>query len=479
MILEHETVAAVAAHVVVVAWAGLHVLANKRSLTALAWLGLIASAPVFGVAWYLLVGIDRLGPRARARRVEGEGVRVALAPLVEDDRVWRTRAASRADRPLDELHHLLDRICPYPEVGGNRVDVLVGGDEAFPAMLAAIDAAESFVLLETYIWRSDGIGTAFLDALRRAAGRGVQCVAIFDGFGATGLRRRDVVAARRAGVKVHPFSPVRGLLGRFRLNHRTHRKILVVDGGVAFVGGLNLSQAYGTDERGRLDVRDHHFAVRGPVVQQLTQAFLEEVVGVTGKVPDYEAWFPPVQRAGDDRARVVPSGPDDERLVHYAAVLAAISAARGCVRIATAFFIPEEPLSMALQVAALGGVEVRLLLPERSDHFFADAARDAYLDALLAAGVRIRYAPSPFLHSKLFTVDSEWACVGSSNLDPRSLRLNFEINLGVEGDAVGRIEEAFDLEWERGRETTVEERRGRGLWRRAWSSFWSLWTPLL
>jgi cardiolipin synthase len=218
------------------------------------------------------------------------------------------------------------------------------------------------------------------------------------------------------------------------LNLRTHKKILVVDGRLAFTGGLNIGAENLLATAPRHPVRDTHFRVEGPVVAQLMEAFAEDWRFVSGESLSGELWFPPLAAAGDIAARVITSGPDQELERLEYVLLNAIAVARRSIRIATPYFLPDERLCSALEMAALRGIRVDIVIPEKGNHPVLDWAVSMQVRPLVAAGCRIWQAPPPFVHSKLMTVDGCWALVGSANWDVRSLRLNFELDLEIYSD---------------------------------------------
>jgi cardiolipin synthase len=370
------------------------------------------------------------------------------------------------------LAELVGRIVDQPLVAGNRLEPLVDGDEAYPQMLAAIEGARRSVSLSTYIFDSDATGRRFQRALGAAVGRGVEVRVLIDGVGA----RYSFPPARRElrslGVPVAIFLPTLLPWRMPWLNLRTHRKLLVADGRLAFVGGLNIRHEHVVGGGARRPVRDLHFRLEGPAVAQLQRLFCADWRFATGERIAGEAWFPTdelpvVEPAGEVVARVIPDGPDEDLDKLRWTLLGALAVARRSVRIVTPYFLPDPDLVTALSLAALRGVEVDVVVPAVGNLPFVDWAMAAQLPQVLERGCRVWRTPPPFDHSKLMVVDGEWALVGSFNWDPRSLRLNFELGVELYGAEVAARLEALALaKRDAGRRLTAEELAARPLWRR-------------
>ena len=298
-------------------------------------------------------------------------------------------------------------------------------------MLGAIDAARKSIGLASYIFRDDTHGQQFSEALIRALKRGVEVRVLIDGVGSGWFWSGTYVRLKRAGVPVkrflHSYFPWRTPF----LNLRNHRKILVVDGRLAFVGGLNIGDENVEAGNPQHPVRDTHFRIEGPVVAQLVEAFADDWLFQTGERLLSEIWFPPIEPAGTIPARAVSSGPDEELEQIEFVALHAISCARRSIRVVTPYFLPPEVLTMALGLAAMRGVTVDIVVPENSNHRILDWARRVPMRPLLEAGCRIWLRPAPFDHSKLMTIDDSWSLIGSANWDTRSFRLNFELNVEI------------------------------------------------
>ena len=443
-------------HVVLATAVAMHVLLHKRDTSAaVGWIGVAWLSPVFGSVLYFVFGINRV--QRRASRLTDRHPR--------RDRRGPARPPAARDDHLAALERAVHRISGRAAESGNEVTPLHNGDEAYPAMLAAIDAARASVALSTYIFRGDSVGRSFTDALIRAQRRGVRVRVLIDGIGGGYFISRPFWRLRRAGVDVRRFLHSALPWRMPFLNLRTHRKILVVDGSVGFLGGLNIGAENVLRARRRHRVRDLHFRLRGPTVAQLAEVFADDWSFVTGEELGGSEWFPELAPVGDLAARIVTSGPDQDFGKTELVILQAIGCARQSIRVATPYFLPDENTVTALALAAMRGVEVDVIVPARNDHRIIDWALGAHLRPLLSAGCRIWRSPPPFDHSKLMTVDGLWCLIGSANWDIRSFRLNFEIEMEVYGRGFARaIDEALLAEPKH--EMTGEELNRRSLPRR-------------
>src|SRR6185437_11276187 len=330
---------------------------------------------------------------------------------------------------LQMLARVVGRVISQPLTPGNRLQPLVNGDEAFPAMLAAIDGAKKSISLVTYIFDNDASGKQFADALARAVKRGVAVRVLIDAAGTRYSWPPITHRLRHAGVPMAQFLPA-SLLTPWRvttINLRNHRKVLVIDGQIAFTGGINIRHGNMIAENPRSPVRDLHFRAEGPLVGQLQEAFAADWAFTTGEKLGGDLWFPELRECGNVIARVITDGPDADFETVRWTLLAALTEAEHSVQIVTPYFLPETALVTAMNLASLRGVRVDIILPARSNLRFVDWASRGMWWQLLERGCRIWLTPAPFDHSKLMIVDNHWVFFGSANWDARSLRLNFEL----------------------------------------------------
>ena len=434
-----------------------HALINKRDpRSALGWIVTCVAIPLLGPLFYWGMGVNRIYSRARRWHEEA-----GHPPVIPPKRTTAVSSPLPSElRYLRELRRLSDRVVSTNLLPGNTLVPLENGEEAYPAMLAAIDRAASSVHLCTYIFDGDDTGKRFVMALSRAADRGVEVRVIVDSLGEKYSRPTARVLLKGSGVQFRRFLPLKP--GRY-LNLRNHRKVLVVDGTLGFTGGMNIGSRHLVSGRPPV-VKDLHFQVCGPVVADLQHTFLEDWHFATGEQLADERFFPELQPAGTALVRAVSDGPDkDFRKLHWI-ILGALSCARKKVTIVTPYFIPDRPLIAALVTAALRGVEITLVLPEVNNLPYVQWASRSYLWELLQQGVRIYSQPSPFVHTKFMVVDRSWSLIGSANLDPRSLRLNFELNLEVyDLNFAALLEQRCAATLALSREITLAEMDGRTL----------------
>jgi cardiolipin synthase len=436
-----------------------HALLWKRdSRAALGWIGACFSLPLLGPTLYLIFGnrVRRTALQwaAAGRRLTGKGAFRASSAVA--------LPAGSGTEHLAALRHLVDQVTHRVLMGGNRVVPLHGGEQAYPAMLEAIAGARHSVHLSSYIFDGDETGWLFANALAAAAARGVEVRLLVDGLGERYSRPSARRLLQRTAARIGRFLPLhRGGC----INLRNHRKILVADGSVGFTGGMNIGDRHLTGRTSlRGPVMDVHFRVEGPVVADLQRVFLEDWFSATGELHDDPPCFPRIPAVGGCAARAIDAGPDEELPELHWVILGALACARRKVQIMTPYFIPDAALTAALGSAALRGVEVSLLLPGQTDLFFVDWATRACLWEILPFGIHVRYQPPPFVHTKLLLVDDLWSLVGSANLDPRSLRLNFELDLEIyDAATTGGLARHFDESFARSRAVTMDEVDGRSL----------------
>ncbi|MEE9207772.1 MAG: phospholipase D-like domain-containing protein [Gemmatimonadota bacterium] len=430
-----------------------HAVLNKREeRAAIGWVGLIWLVPIIGSALYVTLGINRIRRRAvrlRTRSQPGLAANDAVGDLNEN---------------VTRLGALVGQMTGVPPTPGNKIAPLVDGDEAFPAMLEAIDSAQHSVGLCSYIFDHDEEGVRFIDALERAVRRGVEVRVLVDAVGARYSRPRTPAILRRKGVPTAEFLKSLGIMKMPYMNLRNHRKILVADGRIGFTGGMNIRGGCLRDASPDERIRDTHFCLRGPIVRQLTQIFAEDWEFTTGEPLGGESWFPAIDEVGQNPARAIPDGPDDDLGQLRWVLLAAIGQARKQIRIVTPYFLPDRTIYDSLYLAAMRGVDVEIILPQRINLRIVQWAMAADLSLAMAGGCRVWLSSPPFDHSKIMTVDGEWSLFGSGNWDPRSLRLNFEFNVECYGrELAGTLDGIIDDKMRGGRLLTQAALDGRSL----------------
>lgn len=408
-------------------WAAGHALLHKRDpRSALVWVTLSLTIPLLGAFSYWMFGINRI--TRRAHKWHKHGSRSDWDELIQSAESTSSPLPS-AYRGLLNLEILADRVARTRTSDGNLIRPLINGEQAYPAMLTAIAQARHGIHLSSYIFDGDKAGADFVTALATAAKRGVMVRVIVDAMGEHYSKVTARTALAGSSVDIRHYLPL--YKGPF-INLRNHRKLLLVDGERAFTGGMNIRNNHCIMTTAPAQAAsDLHFEVQGPVVADLQRIFLKDWYFVSGQLLDGPDYYPQHTPCGTAYVRAIADGPDREFRKLEWIVMGALASARRKVRIMTPYFIPDRPMVTALITAALRGVEVTLILPQLNNlPFVAWASRASYWE-LIKNGICLLEQPPPFAHTKLLLVDDIWSLIGSANLDTRSFRLNFELNLSI------------------------------------------------
>ncbi len=451
-------------------------LRRKEPSSTFAWIFVLLAFPALGLVLFWYLGRDRIRRPVRTRLAVSSTMRQRL-----DDRITGSIAASREARnSLVESQHvemrgvmrLATKMGRADLVPGNDVDLLVGAQPTYDALVAAIDAAQASVHLEFYAFRRGIVGGRMVDALERAAERGVKVRLLYDAFGSFGVGR-TLRTLKKKGGHAAPFFPIDPIRRAATMNLRNHRKLVVVDGSIGYCGGINVGDLF-------VPWRDVMLRIEGPAVAQLQAVFVEDWFFATREDLDHDACFPPLEPKGDAILQCVQSGPDTAVEAIHRLYFAAIAAARERVWISTPYFVPDRAVLVALQTAALRGVDVRIVVPAHSNYPIAKWAGESFYDELLGAGVRIfEYGPE-MVHTKALIVDGRFATVGSANLDVRSFRLNFELVVVVyDADIVFELTELHSTDQQGSRELSHARWEERGWSARLREGVGRLVSPML
>lgn len=455
-----------------------HALLHKRdSRAALGWMSLNLTLPLLGPFLYWCLGINRISRRARSWSESGRRISGAeIYPSDEQDE--EPLLLPQTAFHLRDLRILADRVVKSRLRAGNSINPLIDGEAAYPAMLEAMRQARESIHLSSYIFDADGIGAEFVSGLKAAEARGVKVRVIIDALGEKYSRISARKALAGSRVRVERFLPLRH--GAY-INLRNHRKLLIIDGREAFTGGMNIrSRHQALRNPATTAIHDMHFRVQGPVVGDLQRAFLEDWHFVTGERLDNPLYFPAAEGRGTAFARCISDGPDREFRKLEQIIMGALSCAGESVLIMTPYFIPDRPMTAALITAALRGVDVCIVLPGRNNLPIVHWAGRAQLGELLSNGIRVFYQPPPFVHTKLFMVDDIWTLIGSANLDARSLRLNFELDLSILDSAfAAAMRDHFEKALDASHELTLDALRQRSMAIKLRDNFARLFAPYL
>ncbi|HUF86737.1 MAG TPA: cardiolipin synthase [Thermohalobaculum sp.] len=397
------------------------VITSRTSQGALAWALSLVYLPFIALPLYAIFGRGRFVGYVEARRAsEGafESYGRALAAVARNLRAPAPEGFSGITA--------CERLARMPVISGNRATLLIDGEATFEAIFEAIERAEHYVLLAFYTVRDDGLGRRLRERLAARARAGVRICLLYDEFGSHALSWSYLGELERAGVRTSPFNSSKGPTNRLQVNFRNHRKIVVVDGRVAFLGGHNVGDEYLGRDPAMSPWRDTHIRIEGPAALACQLVFAEDWNWATGELLEVD-WSAPPGPQGTQDVLIVPSGPADELETCALLYTHAITEARRRVWIVSPYFVPDIDILTALKIAALRGVDVRVLVPEIPDHWIAWLAAFAYFGEVQDAGVRIHRYTGGFLHQKVMLIDDTAATVGTVNLDNRSFRLNFEI----------------------------------------------------
>lgn len=449
------------------------ILRHRDYRSAAFWTALIVLSPLIAPLLYLFLGINIL-------RRRGKHYRSAIQDPWRDEVPQHPLPLSAQSKDHQHLAVTLDRISRFCFTHGNSVSILHNGDEAMPRMLSAIRDAQTSITLASYIFESLGIGAEFVIELKAAVRRGVQVRVMVDDAGTKYSWPPVIGALEEAGVPVRRFMPNRLLLRLITMNLRNHRKILVVDGHRGFTGGMNIREGNMLARKPNHAVQDLHFEITGPVVGQIQRVFAEDWSFCTGETLEGALWFPEIGQTGQTSAMGIVDGPDEDLEVMPAAFFAALNAAREEVIITTPYFLPNPTIMAALRLCAIRGVKVTILTPAVNNIPFVAWAAQTLYPELLAVGIRIFESPPPFDHSKIFIIDCSWSFLGSTNWDPRSLRLNFEFNLVLhDTELVTRLRVDFERKLALSREVTMELLEAAPLTQKLRNGFARLFIPVL
>ncbi len=437
------------------ATAAVHAAMTKHDVrAAIGWVGVILLSPLFGPFFYLCAGINRV---RRDQRVQPH--EQALTDFANHQALPAADVKAHSAPQFVSLKVLGDNVSGLALHDGNHIKILIGGDQTYPAMVAAIDEAKHTIALQTYIFDNDVEGRKIVDALARADARGVQVRVLIDAIGSKYSRPPIIRLLRKKDIRTALFMTNPLGMRMPYANLRSHRKILVVDGRVGFTGGMNIRAGFVSAVAKENTAGDTHFRVEGPVVRQLMSVFAHDWEFTTKEaLPSAqwccETWSPPLPHAP---ARCIHSGPDRSIVSTHSMLLGAFAVAQKHIRIQSPYFLPDQVLLGAISTAARRGIQVDIIIPGRNNLRLVNYAMTAQLDQVIRHGCRVWRVQSNFNHSKLITIDGAWSYVGSSNLDPRSLRLNFELDVEIYSHETAReIEQLIDAEIQLADRVTLE-----------------------
>ena len=451
----------------------LHALMHVRtSQGTIAWVISLVTVPFLAIPMYWLLGRTRFSKKIGGRRENDSNLNKLATAMHERLRCYEVEIPD--DDAFERAAQLLGGL---PFTRGNDLELLIDGDVTFERIFEAIREAEHYLCVNFFIVKNDTLGTKFQNALIERAKAGVKVFFLFDEIGSYKLPRRYLRAMKDAGIECNSFGINRFWWSRLQVNFRNHRKIVISDGKTAFVGGLNVGDEYlGRDQRYG-GWRDTHLKMRGPVVQAVQTVFLEDWFWASNNIP--ELHWETLPEPADQIAAIIPTGPADSVDSWQLLVAEAANTSRKKLWIASPYFVPDEGVLTALQVAAIRGVDVRILIPERADQLLVWLSAFSYYEQSIPFGVKLFCYQQGFLHQKVMLIDDRLAAVGTANLDNRSFRLNFEITaFSTDRKFVGEVDAMLVKDFSRAREATVEDITGKPLYFRVACRAARLFAPI-
>ncbi|WP_445001336.1 cardiolipin synthase [Halomonas mongoliensis] len=458
-------------HLLGILSAVLALLSSRTSQGAIAWILSLITLPYVAVPAYWIFGQPRFYGYVSARGERDSVLRRVLARYREPLEPFVAETRDPDVRAVEQLAQM-------PMTSGNRAELLVDGEATFESLFDGIERAEEYVLIQFFIVRNDALGIELKQRLQRVADRGVRVYFLYDEVGSHKLNEGYLRDLASSGVEVSAFRSSRGFRHRFQLNFRNHRKVLVVDGREGWVGGFNVGVEYLGQHPRHGAWRDTHLKLTGPSVLGLQEAFWEDWHWATGEVITL-TWTPQVSCHECHKVVIVPSGPADRQDTAGLLVQHAIHSARERFWVTSPYFVPDQGVQDALRLAAMRGVDVRIMIPEHPDHLLVFLSAFSFLPDMLRAGVKVyRYQPG-FLHQKVMLIDDSAASVGTVNLDNRSFRLNFEITAFLpDRHFAAQVRLMLEKDFANCRRVNLDEITSRPLWRKLVSRAAYLLSPI-
>jgi len=455
-------------------------LENKNPIKALSWILVIIFLPVIGIILYLYFGRNYRKNKFFNRKVVSDAISFDF--LIEHQLVELDQKKFLKNEKLKPKRHIMRLLLNNNRAlvtENNIVKVLNNGNETFSSIINEMENAVESINLEYYIIEDDVIGNRIKDILIEKAREGVKVNVIFDDIGSWSLSRKFILSLRMAGVEVNSFMPVKTYFFANKVNFRNHRKIIVVDGKVGFVGGLNIADRYLRE--GKTDLwRDIHLRLEGDAVRSLQTVFLMDWYFVSGDVLDVKKYFPEHQVKVRHLVQIATSGPDSDWASIMQAFFMAITTARRYVYISTPYFLPNTSIMTALKTVVMSGVDVKLILPEKPDSFMIRMSSQSYIEELLEVGVKVYYYQKGYTHSKIIIVDDVFSSVGTANMDIRSFNQNFEVNaLIYDEEITADLKNGFMDDLENSYLISYDDFINKSVFRKFIESVARLFSPLL
>lgn len=457
------------------------VLENRSPLKSLGWILVLLMLPGLGIVFYIFFGQNLRKEKIIARKgLKNHEQLIALANA-QINRMSEKSATDHAEADKKQkLVKLLLNNSSALLTYCNKVTILHNGEETFSAILAAIESAQKFIHLEYYIFEEDNIGNQIKQLLIDKAHAGVEVRFIVDDVGSWELKKDFFELMKASGIEAESFLKVRFPWLTSKVNYRNHRKILIVDGEVGFMGGINIADRYLKGSEAFGIWRDTHMMIEGDAVNSLQTIFLIDWYFVRQVELADVKYFPLKNTMGDKALQIAASGPDSDWPAIMMGIFTAVASSENYIYIGTPYFMPSESVLLAIKAAAMGGVDVRILLPEKSDAIVTMLSTRSYIKELLESGVKIYFYQKGFLHSKIFVSDDMLTSIGSANMDFRSFEQNFEVTAFVyDSNIAMHMKYAFLNDLDDSYQVQLDKWVTRPIWEKAKESFARLFSPLL
>ena len=428
------------------------VMSARTSQGATAWVISLITLPYIAIPLYWFFGRSKFNGYTAARKEAEKLVNERLQNIVT-----QTKNYIPSESSMGIFERTAQQLAKMPYLGANALDLLIDGEKTFESILAGIDAAKKYILLEFYIVRDDNLGHQIQQRLIKKANEGIKIYFLYDEIGSYELSQDFLEQMRKAGIEVYNFHTQKGVKNRFQINFRNHRKIVVVDGKSAWIGGHNIGDEYLSKDKKLGHWRDTHIKITGPSVLAVQKTFIEDWYWAAEYFIAHLEWNPVASEKENKKVLIVPSSPADVLETASLMFLQAINAATKRIWISSPYFVPDSAIIAALQLAGLRGVDVRILIPKRADHLLVYLAAFTYFQNVSQTGVKFFRYSDGFLHQKVMLIDDSHAAVGTANLDNRSLRLNFEITALITDNSFSKeIKEMFENDFKHSSEVKIE-----------------------
>jgi len=452
----------------------MHVLLHGRTAeSTIAWVISLITFPFIAVFLYPVFGRRKFHGYVMSRRLGDTKIQHLAKNLCQ----YMDQFPPTFDKKEARIS-AIEQIAQMPFTYPNHVELLIDGTETFQAIFSALKRAEDYILVQYFVLRDDDLGRKFRDCLLERVQAGIRIFLIYDEIGCRALPKSYFKKLRDAGIQVYPFNTTQGRRNRFQLNFRNHRKIIIVDGREAFVGGLNVGDEYLGKDRGFGHWRDTHCRVNGPSVQCIQLAFIEDWHWATQSYPDLN-WIPETV-SGKSNILILPTGPADQTETCHLSFVHIINSARDRLWIASPYFVPSPEVMSALRLAVLRGVDVRIMIPQKPDHLLVYLAAFSFIKEVQNINVRFFRYHQGFMHQKVMLMDNYTVSIGTANMDNRSFRLNFEISvIVVEAEFAAKVKEMFIKDFKNCREVDHEEYESKSFFFKLWIRVARLLAPIL